>query len=449
MRRIPRLLFLCFLFSTANAQFKGDSMSVKPQVWSVHFQMTTIDQYHFAFKAPYSGTNSLADSVEKPALSITSTLFLGRKLWKGAALFFNPEISGGRGMSGTRGIAGFPNGETFRIGDPTPALYIARAYFQQVIALNQSGYEMNNDDANQFKERVPVSRITLTAGKFAISDFFDDNKYSHDPRSQFFNWSLMSNGAWDYPANTRGYTIGFVAELVKPGWALRLSAVQVPTTANGPSMDAKVFQANSKTIELEKSYQIHHRVGCARLLIFHTSSQAPNYLSGLAAIQGGDSSILPVFTGDIEWKKYHGIKYGIGLSMNQDINSNMGVFFRGSWNDGKTATWAFTEIDRSISAGIHIGGNYWKRKDDHIGCAFVVNGLSRDHRLFLQSGYNGFIIGDGQLQYGSENIAEFYYLTKLSSFLYVTADYQLVIHPAYNRSRGPVNVMGLRCHIEL
>ena len=161
-----------------------------------------------AFHAAYSGQNSLADTVESNALSLTTTLFIGRKLWKGAAFYFNPEIAGGEGFSGAKGIAGFTNGETFRIGDPTPTLYTARAYLQQQIPLKGSSYKDVDDDINQVAGKVPTSYINISAGKFAISDFFDDNKFSHDPRTQFLNWSLMSNGAWDYPANTRGYTIG-------------------------------------------------------------------------------------------------------------------------------------------------------------------------------------------------------------------------------------------------
>ncbi len=414
--------------------------------WSTHYQLTVISQSHPAFHAAYSGQNSLTNSAEN-ASSVTSTLYLGRRLWKGAAFYFNPEIAGGEGIGGTKGIAGFTNGETFRIGDPAPSLYVARAYLKQIIPLRGSMYEEVENDVNQLKDKLPSSRLAISAGKFSISDFFDNNKYSHDPRTQFLNWSLMSNGAWDYPANTRGYTVGLVVELIKPTWALRAAAVQVPKVANGPTMDPEIFKANSETVEFEKSVLINKRAGTIRLLAFHNISQAPSYKDAIAAAAIGDSSSLPVFSGNYEWKKYGGEKYGFGISINQDLSENVGAFFRTSWNNGKTATWAFTEIDKSISAGININGKSWKRSDDNIGIAFVMNGLSSDHRDFLKAGFNGFIIGDGNLNYGAESIAEVYYCTRIFNNIFLTGDYQFVNNPAYNKDRGPVNVFSVRCHI--
>ena len=417
--------------------------------WTTHFQLTVVTQGHPAFHAAYSGANSLGDSSESNALSLTTTLFLGRKLWKGAVFYFNPEVAGGKGIGGAKGIAGFPNGETFRIGNPAPTLYTARAYLQQMIALKGSAYVNQDDDINQVADKIPASRIVISAGKFAISDFFDDNKYSHDPRTQFLNWSLMSNGAWDYPANTRGYTDGLVVELIKPTWAMRISTVQVPTMANGQTLDTKVFEAHSETIEFEKSYSIDKKPGTVRLLAFHTVSQAPSYQAAIDSAAIGDNTLLNVINGSEEWHTYGGVKYGFGLSANQDLSNDVGAFLRTSWNDGKTATWAFTEIDNSISAGINIIGNKWKRKDDNIGIAFVTNGISKEHQTFIADGYTGFIIGDGHLNYGRESIAEIYYQAKLFNNFYLTGDYQFVNNPAYNKDRGPVNVFSLRLHVML
>lgn len=416
--------------------------------WSMHFQLTAVSQSHPSFHARYSGPNSLADTSEKGILSVTTTLFAGRKLWKNAAFYFNPEIAGGAGLSGARGVAGFVNGETFRIGNPSPALYVARAYLQQHFALANAKYEQVADDVNQVAALVPDRRITISAGKFAISDFYDDNAYSHDPRSQFLNWSLMSNGAWDYPANTRGYTVGLVAELVEPGWAIRLSGVQVPKKANGPDLDGKIFRANGETLELEKSYHIHQLPGTVRLLGFFNNTQAVGYRNVIDQTKAGDSTNVPVFTGDADLQHYGGSKYGWGISANQDLSKNIGAFFRASWNDGKSSTWAFTEIDRSISGGVHITGDWWKRKDDHIGAAVVVNGISKAHQAFLASGLHGFIIGDGALNYGTEDVFEFYYSALLFPHIIFSADYQFVNNPAYNKDRGPVHVFAIRGHIE-
>lgn len=415
--------------------------------WSFHFQLTAINQSHPSFKAKYSGNNSLINDAENGKLSLTSTLFVGRKLWNNAAVYFNPEIAGGSGISGAKGIAGFTNGETFRIGSTTPAFYTARFFIRQDFPLKNTLYENAVSDANLVEGKIPASRITITAGKFCLADIFDNNNYSHDPRTQFLNWSLMSNAAWDYPADTRGYTKGIVVELIKPCWAVRFSSVLVPRKANGLQLDYKITKAHSETIEIERSWQIK-RPGTIRLLGFHTVSQAPTYSATLAQVKIGDSSSVDVYTGEKEWNKYGGIKYGFGINADQELSASIGTFFKASWNDGKTATWAFTEIDRSISAGLQIKGAKWKRPDDNIGIAQVVNGISKGHRDFLNAGLYGFIIGDGKLNYSAEAITEIYYLAKIYSSFFVSADYQFVNNPAYNKDRGPVHVFAIRGHVE-
>jgi high affinity Mn2+ porin len=415
--------------------------------WSVHFQMTAISQSHAGFKALYKGNNSLADSTEIGATSMTGTLFLGRRLWKGAAFYFNPEISGGRGLSFAVGVAGALNGETYRVGNPEPSIFIARAYFQQHFALSSS-YEDAWDDVNQVKHKLPISRITLSAGKFAISDFYDNNSYSHDPRSQFLNWSLMSNGAWDYPANTRGYTMGVVAELIKPTWAIRLSSVAVPRIANAPKLEYAFGNAHSETIELEKKVHIAKRPGALRFIVSNTYSKAPSYQDGLRALSTGNTRLLDIISGDEEGAVYGGKKIGIGFNIEQELTNEIGFFSRLGWNDGKYATWAFTEIDQSISLGLSVKGSKWYRPGDVAGIAIVRNGLSADHRNFLKAGGYGFIIGDGKLNYGHEAILETYYNAKLANFFWLTVDYQFVKNPAYNKDRGPVHVFAVRGHIE-
>jgi hypothetical protein len=414
--------------------------------WTYHFQLTAINQTHPAFNAAYSGNNSLSNEKETKKLSLTTTLFLGRTLWQNAALYLNPEIAGGSGISSAKGIAGFTNGETFRIGSTEPVLYIARLFFQQNIPLKNSGYETVTSDVNQIEGKIPTSRITISAGKICLSDFFDNNSYSHDPRDQFMNWSLMSNGGWDYPADTRGYTQGIVTELIKPKWAVRFSSVLVPRKANGLQLDYKITKAHSETVEFEKTWK-SKRSTTLRALVFHTVSQAPSYNTTITAVKNGDSSSVDVYSGQKEWKKWGGVKYGFGINAEQEISGAAGIFFKASWNDGKTATWAFTEIDRSISSGLQIKGKGWKRKNDIIGIAQVINGISKEHRAFLNAGLYGFIIGDGKLRYGAEAITEMYYKTQISGTFFLSADYQFVNNPAYNKDRGPVHVFAIRGHL--
>ena len=424
--------------------------SIKNSNWTFHFQLTVISQSHSGFFAPYSGTNSLNNSAETGATSVTSTLFIGRKLWKGSAVYMNPELSGGSGLSYALGVAGALNGETYRIGDPAPSLSIARAYVQQNIPLGQTDYVNVGDDVNQVAGRIPINRITINAGKFSISDFFDRNSYSHDPRTQFLNWSLMSNGAWDYPANTKGYTWGIVIELIKPSWRFAISTVAVPKIANHPQMEYVFGKAHSETAEFDKKINFNGRHGVISILASYTASRAPSYKDGLTALTDGDTTLLNVISGNAEGMTYGGRKTGICLNLEQELSNSLGFFARIGWNDGKHATWSFTEIDQSVQAGVSVKGTSWKRKDDIAGIAVVANGLSYDHRTFLKSGGYGFIIGDGNMNYGHENILETYYSAQLSPFFWLTFDYQLVVNPAYNKDRkGPVNVFGLRGHIAM
>lgn len=434
-------LFNQYVYAQTNNTFEQSE-------WTSHFQTTFISQKHSSFHSAYSGDKSLADTVEPSAASLTATLFLGRKLWKGAAFYFNPEVSGGKGLSFASGVAGALNGETYRVGAVEPAIFIARAYLQQNIPLHNTTYEEVADDINQVKDKIPTSRITVSAGKFAIADFYDDNSYSKDPRTQFFNWSLWANGAWDYPANTRGYTFGVVASLVKPTWAVTLSSVAVPRIANFHLMEYNVH-AHSETFEFQHSFFINKREGNFRVIASATHSKAPSYVDGLKAVADNNTFLLDVIKGDVENDKYGGSKYGLGLNIEQQLTNEVGFFSRVGWNDGKYASWAFTEIDRTVNLGLSVKGNKWKRPNDICGIAGVINGISKGHRDFLNAGGYGFIIGDGKLNYGHEGIIETYYNVKLLKFLWLTFDYQFVNNPGYNKDRGPVHVFAVRGHVEI
>ena len=438
------------LLITSKAQCllaQTDSTHVDP--WSYHFQVTVIDQNHSGFNSKYSGMNSLSDTVQTGAVSVTSTLFFGRRLWKGGAAYFDGELSGGHGLSYALGVAGALNGETYRIGDPSPVISAARYYIQQMIPLGHTGYDHQDNTINQLGGAVPSSRIVISAGKFGISDFFDANVYTHDPRSQFMNWALMSNGAWDYPANTKGYTYGLVIELIKPTWAARISSVAVGATANHSDMEYKFGKAHSETLELTKKLQlINGQPGSIGFIASYSASRAPSYQDGLTALKTGDAALLNVFSGNGEGLSYGGHKTGLYLNLAQGLTQDLGFFARAGWNDGKYATWAFTEIDQTVSAGLSLKGTIWKRKDDVVGLGQIINGISKDHRDFLAAGGYGFIIGDGGLNYGHETITEFYYNAQVTSTFWLTFDYQFVVNPGYNKDRqGPVHVFGFRGHV--
>ncbi len=415
----------------------------KARNWSLHFQQTLIDQWHTDLTTPYAGDFSLADR-ESAKLSFTSTLFIGRRLWKGAAVYFNSEVAGGSGLSGARGIAGFPNGETFRIGDPAPNLYLARLYLRQVFALGPAT-DNDLDDLNQLAGATPQRYFALTLGKFSTADFFDQNSYSHDPRTQFLNWSLMSAGAWDYAANTRGYTVGGIFEYVTPGFAARFASTLMPTLANGPVLDFHYGTAHAETLELTKVYHFRGRQGTVRAQGFRNVAAMATYNTAirLAQTSGEQPDVTLV-------RRAGHTKVGFGLNAEQEIAKNVGLFARLIYNDGQNETWAFTEIDHSASLGLVSTGTRWQRPDDRLGAALVVNGLSPAHRAYLAAGGYGFMVGDGALNYGLEQIGEVYYSFALPTYhASISPDYQLVINPAYNRDRrGPVHVVAIRLHVE-
>jgi len=430
------LLHIIFIL-TATYTFAQDTL--KQQPFSFHFQETTITQYKPAFSAPYSGANSLLTKTETQT-SLTTTLFGAARLWKGAEAIFDPEISGGSGLSETKGIAGFPNGETFRVGTSAPAIYIARLYFKQTFEWGKDKDTLT-DDQNQLAGLRSKRYFSLVLGKFGMADFFDGNEFSHDPRTQFTNWALMDNGAWDYPANTRGYAFGLSAELGQPDWTLRFALTMVTSHANGPDWDAKVLKANTQTVEYERRYTLNSQKGTIRVLGFLNNGKFGNYAQAIA-----QNPTAPVVDSTQAYGRH---KYGFGISADQYLSKDFGVFAKMSYNDGHTETWFFTEIDRSLSFGGTLKGSSWKRPDDELALAFAANGLSAPHHDYLADSGYGFLIGDGHLNYSPELIAELYY--KVNAFqkkFWLTPDYQFILHPAYNADRGPVNVFSLRAHIE-
>jgi high affinity Mn2+ porin len=426
----------CLVFvQTASAQ-QADSLT---QDWNFHFQQTIVVQYHPDFTAKYSGFNSL-DTSEPAQTSLTSTFFIGRRLWKNAEAYINPELAGGNGLSGATGVAGFPNGETFRIGNPAPQVTIARLFIMQRFDLSETRTTVE-DDENQLMESRPDAYIDITAGKISMIDYFDKNRYSDDPRTKFLNWALMTNGAWDYPANTHGYTWGLVVELVTHPWALRASTAMVPTEANQSVMDMNLSRAHSETIEIEHDYAFCNHQGSVRLLGFHTMARMGNYQEALKA-PPGDVDVVAT-------RAYGRSKYGIGLNIEQELSDNVGMMLRAGWNDGHNETWMFTEIDQSVSAAIVCDGKAWVRAGDNFGIALLANGISADHRAYLKAGGYGFLIGDGNLNYAPESIAEAFYSLSLPSYhLQLAPDYQFVLNPAYNKDRGPVHVVAFRIHSE-
>ncbi len=435
-----KLLLLFFLIKGVFAMAQlADEQPIER--FSFHAQTTVIKQFKPSFTAPYSGDNSLITSGERKT-SITSTLYLGARLWKGASLVFNPEIAGGSGLSGALGIAAATNGETFRIGDPAPQIYLARLFFKQIFALTaEKSYQAS--DFNKLGGYLPNKYLSLTIGKIGVADYFDDNRYSHNPRTQFMSWALMDNGAWDYPANTRGYIPSLILEYITPKDEIRYGLSMVALSANGNEINWNLFKARSQSLEYTHRFELNSHKGAIRLLGFYTSANMGNYRQSIA--------LNPQNPSIIDTRKYGNTKLGFGLNIDQELSPVLGFFFRAGWNDGKNETWAFTEIDRTVSAGLSLSGVRWKRKNDNLGFALVSCGLSAPHQDYLAAGGKGFILGDGNLNYAWEKLTEIYYSAELvKNHVYFSGAYQFVLDPGYNKDRkGPINVFSIRLHARI
>ena len=438
--KIALLCFsISFLLTTSLSAQEKDSL--KDQWLTIHAQTTVINQFKPHFRASYSGENSL-ENLQENKTSLTSTFYLGARLWKGASIYFNPEIAGRSGLSGALGI-GNANGETFRVGTPAPQLYVARLFFKQTIALTTEKIYKESDQ-NQLGMFIPSKYLSFTIGKVAITDFFDDNSYSHDPRTQFMAWSLMDFGAWDYPANSRGYTPSAILEYVSPDHEIRYAVSLLPVEANGNTMDWDVRRSAAHTVEYVHRHQILGLEGAVHLLAYFNTTQMGNYRQSLNEAD----TLAPDIT---HARSFGRSKYGFGISAEQALSQNIGVFLRASWNDGNNETWAFTEIDHSISAGAVCEGTKWKRPDDELGIAYVTSGLSKPHRDYLQAGGLGFILGDGDLNYAWEHLTELYYSAALvKDNLFLSGAYQFLVNPGYNKDRnGPVHIFSLRLHANI
>jgi carbohydrate-selective porin OprB len=281
----------------------------------------------------------------------------------------------------------------------------------------------------------------VTAGKFSLNDLFDNNTYSHDPRTQYLNWALMDNGAWDYAADTRGYTWGLAVEYRYQAMSFRFASVLEPKEANQMAMDTNLLQAHGDNGEVEYRYQLRNHPGVIRVLGYMNHANMGSYADAIAN---------PADSGpDVTQSRAYRTKYGFGLNLEQELSPSVGVFSRMGWNDGRTETWAFTEIDSTFSVGASFRGEPWGRKDDNLGLALILNGLSADHRAYLAAGGQGFIIGDGSLNYAPEQILEAYYSLKLWRSFAASGDVQWVKNPAYNADRGSTTILALRAHYEL
>jgi high affinity Mn2+ porin len=423
---------------TKNSRDVGDSWAIDRSSWNVHGQLTFVEQGYSAFRSPYQGENSLtgANQIQN---TTSATAFVGYRPWDGTEVYINPELMQGFGLSNTLGVAGFPNGEAQKSNFPAPRMDIARLFVRQTFGLGGE-QETIEDGPNQLAGKQDISRITVTAGRFAILDIFEGNSYSHDPRVDFLNWNMYCCGSYDVTMDKIGYTWGAAAELNQKSWAIRAGYFLVPAVSNVNSYDTHIFGRGEYIGELELRYSLFSQPGKFRLMGWTNIANMGSYAEALA---------MPVATPnypDITQTRQVRANYGFVANMEQAIASDLGIFSRASWSPGRVELIGWTDCDESLSFGAVLKGSAWGRPDDKVGVAGVVEGLSPIARAYFAAGGLGILIGDGQLNYRPERTLEAYYAYSLNRWATLTFDYQFIDNPGYNADRGPVSVFSGRLH---
>jgi len=403
-------------------------------------QINLILQAHGDFPAPYSGPHSMRPAAEH-AVSQLLTFYAGLRVARHWSVLFNLESAGGKGLSDALGLAGFTNLDVVRNPTLGAAPYIARAMIHGMFPLSDTDIDTVPTPLG-LAPRVPARRIEVRAGRMSLVDFFDINPVGSDSHLQFTNWTVDNNGAYDYAADTRGYTYGTIVEFDDRRWSVRGGLALMPTVANGIDLDWNVGRARGENVEFEWRWS---GGGAIRWLGFVNHANMGSYREAIDAYTAGED---PAPT--IEGHRQQGrVKSGTGLNVVQPLPRHVRAFARAGWNGGDSESFAYTEVNSSASGGLDVAGDGWHRSSDRFGVALVSNGLSDAHRDYLRLGGLGFLLGDGTLTYGRETIVETYYTARLWRGLFASGGLQYLVHPGYNRDRGPVTVVAARVHLDL
>jgi high affinity Mn2+ porin len=434
--------FLCGHGSNAVAADESEVSSSQPmpdERFAIHGQTTYVEQETDSFRAPYSGANSLSPASGRE--TVDATLFIGARLWPGAEGWIAPEIDQGFGLNNTLGVAGFPSGEAYKIGENQPYLRLPRAFVRQTVDLSDAA-EAVEATANQLGGSRSSDRWVFTVGKFSVTDVFDTNQYAHDPRGDFFNWAAVDAGSFDYAADAWGFTVGATAERYLGSWTLRAGVFDLSNIPNSPHLDPG-FHEFQVDAEIEKRYEVFGQIG--RVLITGFDSRGRmgllDHAIELAAVTGTTPNLADV-------RQYRS-RLGASLDLEQPITSDLGVFARVGKAAGNVEVYEFADIDRSVAMGVSIKGLRWHRPEDTIGVAAIDNGISAEREQYLNAGGLGILVGDGRLPHpGAEQIVETYYSLAVLRQVYITLDYQWVKNPGYNVDRGPVSIIAVRLHAQ-
>jgi len=436
--------------SSDDASSTSDAVTVFPHSNTARYwisgQANVVLQWHGAFSAKYSGQNSLTKWAQSATTHVL-TLYTGYELTHTTEVFADLEDATGSGIGNANGMAGYTNLDSVRIADGVAlsrAPYLARFMLRQIVPLSQDTVETDRDELH-LSTLLAARRLEFRVGKLDMVDFFDVNTWGSDSHLQFLNWTVDDNGAYDYAANTRGYTDGATLEYDDRWWTVRFGEAMMPKTANGRFLDADIARARSENLELEaRGKLIAHRAGTVRLLTYLNHADMGNYEEAIAHYLD-HQTVTPNIISTRQQGRH---KYGFGLNFEQAITPRVGVFGRVGWSDGRNESYAYTEDDRTVELGGMVNGNSWRRRDDRIGIAAVGNGIVRAHQEYLALGGLGFVLGDGALTYGHEKIVEAFYTAHLWRGFYASYDFQHANNPGYNQARGPVSVSAFRFHTD-
>ena len=437
---------------------------LKDERWNAYSQATYISSFKSAFPAAYTNLNGTTNSLSpysEYGFTATFTSYIGLKAWKGAEFYAAPEMIAELPLSGLKGIGGsIQNFELQKNGTEHSTWYLSRAIYRQTVSLGGTTGEVKSG-AMQLSGMADSRRLVFTAGTFSILDIFDKNTYSADLRRQFLNMAFLTNAAYDFAADARGYSTGLAGELYLDDWAFRFARIAGPKEPNQLQLQYDILKYYGDQAELEHKHTVKGQPGAIRLLAYRNRERSGSYSDAIAAYQadpnnknattcstfnyGNGNSTAP----DLCWSRKANIKMGIGINMEQSITQDIGFFFRGMFSDGKTEVYSYTSADRSISFGIAMNGLRWGRKQDALGIGYAQSWISGQHVTYLNMGGIDGFIGDGKINYKPEQVVDIYYQWHAMPSVWLTLDYQHLANPAYNTDRGPVDIYGIRVHFDL
>jgi high affinity Mn2+ porin len=407
--------------------------------FAIHGQITYVEQGTDSFAAPYSGPNSLSPNSSRE--TVDATLFIGARLWPGAEGWIVPEIDQGFGLDDTLGVAGFPSGAAYKVGKNEPYLRLPRAFVRQTVNLGGAA-ETVEAAPDQLGGSRSADRWVFTVGKFAVTDIFDTNQYAHDPRSDFFNWSAIDAGTFDYAADAWGFTVGAAAERYEGSWTLRAGVFDLSNIPNSPHLEPG-FHEFQIDAEIEKRYELFGQTGRVLLTGFDSRARMGLLDQSIALAEATGTTPNPANVRQFR------SRLGVSLGLEQPFSPDLGVFARVGKAAGNVETYEFSDIDRSVEVGAAIDGRRWHRTGDTIGVVAIDNGISAEREQYLNAGGLGILVGDGRLPHpGAEQIIETYYSFAARSWAHLSLDYQWVKNPAYNTDRGPVSIFAVRLHAQ-